>query len=85
MPIRADDRNGRSTAKPGDYGAFAPRVFEAARVGESGALEIVGRAAGAIVAIYANSKRSRAERIAYRRRRRRTLEANISPPRSRRG
>jgi glucosamine kinase len=40
------------TAKPGDYGAFAPRVFEAAHAGESGAVEIVGRAVRAIVAIF---------------------------------
>jgi glucosamine kinase len=39
-------------AKPGDYGAFAPRVFEAARAGESEALEIVRRAGRAIVAIF---------------------------------
>ena len=52
------------TAKPGDYGAFAPRAFEAARVGESGALEIVGRAAGAIVAIFRTLEALGAERIA---------------------
>jgi glucosamine kinase len=40
------------TAKPGDYGAFAPRVFEAARAGEPEALEIVRRAGRAIVAIF---------------------------------
>ena len=52
------------TAKPGDYGAFAPRVFEAARAGESGALEIVGRAARAIVAIFRALEALGAERIA---------------------
>jgi len=52
------------TAKPGDYGAFAPRAFEAARAGESGALEIVGRAAGAIVAIFRTLEALGAERIA---------------------
>jgi glucosamine kinase len=40
------------TAKPGDYGAFAPRVFEATRAGESGAIEIVDRAARAVAAIF---------------------------------
>jgi len=35
-------------AKPGDYGAFAPLVFAAARAGEPRAREIVERAAGAI-------------------------------------
>jgi glucosamine kinase len=53
------------TAKPGDYGAFAPRVFAAARAGESGALEIVRRAARAIVAILAALERLGAERIAF--------------------
>ena len=38
-------------AKPGDYGAFAPRVFEAARAGEPQAREIAERAAGAIAAL----------------------------------
>ena len=52
------------TAKPGDYGAFAPQVFEAARAGESGALEIVARAAGAIVAIFRALEALGAERIA---------------------
>jgi glucosamine kinase len=52
------------TAKPGDYGAFAPRVFEAARAGESGALEIVGRAARAVVAIFKALEALGVERIA---------------------
>ncbi len=52
------------TAKPGDYGAFAPRVFEAARAGQPGALEIVGRAAGAIVAIFRTLEALGAERVA---------------------
>jgi glucosamine kinase len=38
-------------AKPSDYGAFAPQVFEAARAGETGAREIVERAARAIAAL----------------------------------
>ena len=38
-------------AKPGDYGAFAPRVFAAARAGEPRALDIVERAAGAIASL----------------------------------
>ena len=52
------------TAKPGDYGGFAPRVFEAARAGETGAIEIVGRAASAIVAIFRALETLGAERIA---------------------
>jgi glucosamine kinase len=52
------------TAKPGDYGAFAPRVFQAARDGESGAVEIVGRAARAIVAIFRALEALGVERIA---------------------
>ena len=52
------------TAKPGDYGAFAPRVFEAARAGESGALEIVERAGRAIVAIFRALEALGVERIA---------------------
>ena len=52
------------TAKPGDYGAFAPLVFEAAREGDSGALEIVARAAGAIVAIFRALQALGVERIA---------------------
>ncbi len=52
------------TAKPGDYGAFAPRAFEAARAGESGALEIVGRAGRAIVAIFRALEALGVERIA---------------------
>jgi glucosamine kinase len=52
------------TAKPGDYGAFAPRVFEAAHAGESGALEIVGRAARAIVAIFRALEALGVDRIA---------------------
>jgi glucosamine kinase len=52
------------TAKPGDYGAFAPRAFEAARAGEPGALDIVGRAARAIVAIFRALEALGAERIA---------------------
>ncbi len=51
-------------AKPGDYGAFAPRVFEAARAGESGALEIVSRAGRAIVAIFRALEALGVERIA---------------------
>ena len=38
-------------AKPSDYGAFAPRVFEAARGGEAGAKDIVETAARAIAAL----------------------------------
>ena len=52
------------TAKPGDYGAFAPRVFEAARAGEPGALKIVGRAVRAIVAIFRALEALGAKRIA---------------------
>jgi len=52
------------TAKPGDYGAFAPLVFEAARAGESGALDIVGRAGRAVVAIFHALEALGAERIA---------------------
>ena len=53
------------TAKPGDYGAFAPRVFAAAEAGEPGALEIVRRAARAIVAIAAALEALGAEQIAF--------------------
>jgi glucosamine kinase len=52
------------SAKPGDYGMFAPQVFEAARAGESGALEIVTRAATAIAAIFRRLEALGAERIA---------------------
>ena len=52
------------TARPGDYGAFAPAVFEAARAGESGALEIVRRAARAIVAIFSALEARGVARIA---------------------
>ena len=52
------------TAKPGDYGAFAPKVFEAARAGEPEALEIVDRAAQAIVALVKTVEALGAERIA---------------------
>ena len=52
------------TAKPGDYGAFAPQVFDAARAGESGAREIVGRAARAVVAIFRALEALGVERIA---------------------
>ena len=52
------------TAKPGDYGAFAPLVFEAARAGEPGALDIVGRAGRAIVAIFHALEALGAARIA---------------------
>jgi glucosamine kinase len=52
------------SAKPGDYGAFAPLAFEAARAGESGALEIVARAAGAIAAIFRTLEGLGVERIA---------------------
>ena len=52
------------SAKPGDYGAFAPRVFEAARAGESGAREIVGRAATAVVAIFRALEARGVEQIA---------------------
>jgi glucosamine kinase len=38
-------------AKPSDYGAFAPRVFEAAGAGEAGAKNIVEAAARAIAAL----------------------------------
>ena len=52
------------TAKPGDYGAFAPQAFAAARAGDPGALEIVGRAARAIVAIFRALEALGAVRIA---------------------
>jgi glucosamine kinase len=52
-------------AKPGDYGAFAPSVFEAARRGESGAREIIGRAAQAIAALAQRVRALGALRIAY--------------------
>ena len=52
------------TAKPGDYGAFAPLVFDAARAGEAGALEIVERAGRAIVAVFRALETFGAERIA---------------------
>ncbi len=52
------------SAKPGDYGAFAPRAFEAARAGEPGALEIVARAARAVVAIFRALEALGVERIA---------------------
>jgi glucosamine kinase len=52
------------TARPGDYGAFAPQVFAAARAGESGALEIVARAARAVVAIFRALEALGAERVA---------------------
>ena len=51
-------------AKPGDYGAFAPQVFAAALAGESVALDIVARAAGAIVAIFRALEALGAGRIA---------------------
>ena len=70
------------TAKPGDYGAFAPQVFEAARAGESGALEIVGsrRTRDRRDFSRARSARRRADRH---RRRRRGAVANLPSPRSR--
>jgi len=52
------------TAKPGDYGAFAPQAFEAARAGEPGAVEIVERAARAVVAIFRALERLGVERFA---------------------
>jgi len=52
------------TAKPGDYGAFAPQAFEAARAGEPGAIEIVDRAARAVAAIFRALEALGAERIA---------------------
>jgi len=52
------------TAKPGDYGAFAPQVFESARAGEPGALEIVGRAARAVVTIFNTLEALGVEQIA---------------------
>jgi glucosamine kinase len=52
------------SAKPGDYGVFAPQVFDAARAGESGALEIVTRAATAIAAIFRRLEALGAEWIA---------------------
>jgi glucosamine kinase len=52
-------------AKPGDYGAFAPKVFAAARAGEVGASEIVARAARAIAALAGRVGELGASRIAY--------------------
>jgi glucosamine kinase len=52
------------TAKPGDYGAFAPQVFAAARAADPGALEIVARAARAIVAIFRTLEALGAHQIA---------------------
>jgi glucosamine kinase len=52
------------TAKPGDYGAFAPQVFAAARAGDAVALEIVARAARAIVGIFRTLEALGAQRIA---------------------
>jgi len=56
--------NWAQNAKPGDYGAFAPQVFAAAGAGESGASEIVARAARAIVAIFGALEALGVERIA---------------------
>ena len=53
------------SAKPGDYGAFAPKVFEAARRDELGALAIVTRAAQAICALVRRVSQLGAERIGY--------------------
>lgn len=53
------------TAKPGDYGAFAPRVFAAAQAGEAGAIDIVRRAARAVVALAEALDDFGARRIAF--------------------
>ena len=52
------------TAKPGDYGAFAPKVFAAALAGEPEALAIVERAAQAIAALAKTVETLGAQRIA---------------------
>jgi glucosamine kinase len=53
------------TARPGDFGAFAPDVFAAARDGEPGALDIVARAAHAISVLQLRLADLGASRIAY--------------------
>ena len=54
-----------ATAKSADYGRFAPRVFEAARQGESGAQDIVGAAARAIETLTLRVFELGAPRVAY--------------------
>ena len=54
-----------ATAKPSDYGGFAPRVFEAAREGEAGAKDIVGAAARAIETLTRRVLALGAPRVAY--------------------
>lgn len=51
-------------AKPGDFGAFAPRVFERAAGGDPVALEIARRAARAIGALISGVVALGAERVA---------------------
>jgi glucosamine kinase len=52
------------TARPGDYGAFAPRVFEHAAKGDPIALAIVGSAAAAIAALARRAVGLGARRVA---------------------
>lgn len=51
-------------AKPGDFGAFSPRVFERARAGDPIALAIVGEAARAVEALTRGVLALGAERVA---------------------
>ena len=52
------------TARPGDYGAFAPRVFQHAAKGDPIALAIVGAAAAAIAALARGAVGLGARRVA---------------------
>ena len=52
------------SARPGDYGAFAPRVIRCAETGDSVALAIVASAAGAISALTNRVAALGAERLA---------------------
>jgi glucosamine kinase len=52
------------TARPGDYGAFAPRVFQHAAKGDPIALAIVGSAAAAIAALARRAVGLGARRVA---------------------
>ena len=52
------------SARPGDYGAFAPRVFAHAAGGDAIALTIVGSAARAIAALARRARALGAERVA---------------------
>ncbi len=52
------------TARPGDYGAFAPRVFEHAAKGDPIALAIVGSAAAAVAALARRAVGLGARRVA---------------------